>query len=394
MTPFREAQEIINSFARSFGVERIGIDKALSRILAEEVNADRDYPPFNRSAMDGIAIDKADFDTGLRKFFIAETIYAGQVSEIALSPGQCYKIMTGSAVPLSANVVIRIEDIEQSGMEAIIHAENCAPFQNIARKGHDLKFCQQVLKPGIKCTPVVVSLLASLGKVDVLVEKIPKVAIITTGNEVVPIDEVVLPVQIRNSNTHLLKALLLQKGIAPIFVEHVKDDKEQLYNAFKIGLEADILIINGGVSAGDADFVPQVLESLQVEKLFHKVAIRPGKPFWCGRMPSGRMVFALPGNPYSCMATYKLFIEPYITVCQGAKLPEMQSYPLQLPRVKKVSLDEFFPVKISGNPAHAEQLEINGSGDIRLGLEANALALHPRYVGLLESGQYVECLIL
>jgi len=375
MTSYKEAIRIIESEAKSFGKEVILLDDSLNRNLAEAITSNRDYPPFNRSAMDGIAINIVDFEKGIRDFEISETIYAGQKSSSILAEGQCYKIMTGAAVPPSANAVIRNEDISFLENSVKTNISHCNLQQNIAQKGQDLKSGNIVLNPGKKINPSTVALLASLGKPEILVEKLPTVAVFTTGNEVVPINQEVSDVQIHNSNAHLLKALLKQQNINPIYWEHILDDKAQLSIALKKGLSCDIMIINGGVSAGDADFIPEILTKLGITKLFHKVAIKPGKPFWFGKMPNGGMVFALPGNPFSCLVTFKIFVETFINKCLGID-KEIKSLPMNGSRIKKNNLDEFFPVKIDAQ-RKLRQAEINGSGDIRLGLNADAIAFHP-----------------
>jgi molybdopterin molybdotransferase len=159
-------------------------------------------------------------------------------------------------------------------------------------------------------------------------------------------------------------------------------------------LSCDIIITCGGVSAGDADYLPEVLADLGVRKLFHKVAIKPGKPIWCGQIPAGGMVFALPGNPVSCMVTFKLFIESYLSTCLGLGAPKTLTLPFRGTRAHSANLDEFFPVTVSGEPAVIQQLPINSSGDIRLGLNADAFAHHPVDVAELVDGTLVSCYLL
>ncbi len=388
MISYSEALSIILSEARSFGKETILLDDALDRILDEHITANRDYPPFNRSAMDGIAINIADFEKGIRSFEISETIYAGQKSNTLLTEGQCYKIMTGAAVPATANAVIRNEDILFSESNARIDSNHCVPYQNIAQKGQDLKAGDTVLAPGEKINPSIVALLASLGKYEVVVKKLPTVAVFTTGNEVVPIDQEVSEVQIHNGNAHLLKALLKKLNISPKYSEHILDDKSLLSIALPKGLSCDIIIINGGVSAGDADFIPEILTSLGVTKLFHKVSIKPGKPIWCGKTENGGMIFALPGNPFSCLVTFKIFVESYLNKCMGID-QDIKSLPISESRIKNNNLDEFFPVQIS-EYRKLNQLQINGSGDIRLGLYADAIAFHPARKTKLSNNDWIH----
>ena len=390
MITYKEAQSQINSLAKSFGTETIELDDALGRVLAVPINADRDYPPFNRCAMDGYAIRLKDFDAGLREFEIIEIIYAGQTFEKGLSAGECYKIMTGAAVPLSSDAVIRKEDVEEKNKKVLVGDIRCSFFQNIAKQGQDILQGVNIINPPYYCDAKTISLLASLGKQRVIVERLPKIAVFTTGNEVMPVDYPVSAVQIRNSNSYLIKSLLQQKGIKPIICEHILDEKADLSEAFNKALNFNILIISGGVSAGDADFVPEVLEKLGVQKLFHKVSIKPGKPFWCGQLPNGGLVFALPGNPLSCLVTFSLFIEPFLRVSSGLKPQPIIKLPFNGTKTKNNSLDEFFPVIINEQKGLLEPVQINGSGDIRLGLNANAFGYHPAEIETIKPNSLVE----
>ncbi len=243
------------------------------------------------------------------------------------------------------------------------------------------------------CGAAAIGLLASLGKREIPVERLPRVALFTTGNEVVPVEAVAGPVQIRNSNRWIIQSLLRPWGIVPVIGEHIPDDRALLVHAVERALKApvEMLILSGGVSAGDTDYVPSVLEELGVKKLFHKLSIRPGKPIWCGELPGGGLAFGLPGNPFSGMVTFHLFIEYYLRACFGLPEPATVCLPLQKGRVKKTSLDEFFPVMLDAGQGSVSSVPINSSGDIRLGLQANALALHPAESQDILPGQPTLC---
>jgi molybdopterin molybdotransferase len=388
MLSYIEAQHIIKSFAHSFGTEKVLLDDALGRTIAEDVFADRDYPPFNRSAMDGFAIRVEDLQNGINKFQIVDTIYAGGTTKKNLAQEQCYKIMTGAAVPLSASAVIRKEDAEQKEESVSFFINEIKPFQNIAQRGEDLKKGDVVLNKSVRGNAAITGLLASVGKQEVLVESLPTVAIITTGNEIISIDKEVNDVQIRNSNFYALKALLKSWNITPSYHHHALDDPKEIFSCLEKALQYDIIIVNGGVSAGDADYVPSVLKQLGVEQLFHKVAIRPGKPFWCGHKEN-TMVFALPGNPLSCLVTFTLFIRHYLENCFGLS-SSLLSLPIAEQRKQRVKFDEFFPVQIKGVPSQFHPISFNGSGDIRLGYEGNAFAIHPSDKTELKKGEIVN----
>ena len=258
MLKYTEALELILSHAHSFGKEIISLEEASGRVLSEKILADRDYPPFNRSAMDGFAMKFADLQKGIREFHSIETIYAGMENVKSIQSGECFKIMTGAAVPVEADIVVRKEDAGENGALVQIHAEQFKPFQNIAKRGEDMRAGKLIIEKNMVCTGAVISLLAALGKTELTVERLPKVAIITTGNEVMNADSKVSQVQIRNSNAPLLKALVKkQLGLNP-YHQHVQDDPVLLQEAFEKVMDSDIIISSGGVSAGEADYVPLV----------------------------------------------------------------------------------------------------------------------------------------
>jgi len=397
MVSIQEARELVLAHARSFGTEEVELGAAFGRVLAVPVRADRDYPPFPRATMDGYALRYADLDRGVRRFRIVETIFAGSQPLGRISGGECYKIMTGAAVPEDADIVIQREDVReglrgsaQEGGEwmevGVREPEPWRPHLNIARQGEDLQAGDLVIGKPCRCSPAVMGLLATLGLGIVTVARGPGVGLITTGGEVVEPGRPVGPVQIRNSNHWMLVGAMRGEFLGLSSYKHAGDDPEQLAGVLKECLDLDILIVTGGVSAGDADHVPRLLTELGVRPLFHKIAMRPGKPTWCGVSPGGGMVFALPGNPFSCLVNFALLIAPYIHACWGLEQSEPMSLPLREGRRKRTSLDEFFPVRVEGSPAGLSQMPLNGSGDIRLGLQADALALHPAGAGALGAG--------
>lgn len=386
MISYIEAQNIIKSHARSFGAETVPLDKADGKVLTGIIRADRDYPPFNRATMDGYALRYEDIKTNLQQFRIKDTIYAGGSTILSLTTGECYKVMTGAAVPPSADIVIKREDTVEEGGQIRLSASTFKPFLNIARQGEDLKQNAIVIDKPCICEPSVIALLATLGQHEVTVARRPSVALVTTGNEVVPVNTPPGPLQIRNSNRWLLQSLLKKWQIEPVSADHAADDRSALKSTLDKALQADIVIMSGGVSAGDADYVPEMLQAAGVRQLFHKLAIKPGKPVWCGINEKDTMVFALPGNPFSCLVGFTLLIRPYLEACVGLGTSVPQSLPISIHKKKATPLDEFFPVRIQGTPVQLEPISLNGSGDIRLAMEANALALHPAASGDLEAG--------
>ena len=391
MITYTQAKEMILGQARSFGAEIVPLEQAFGRVLAELIRADRDYPPFPRATMDGYAMRYTELESGIRHFAAVETIMAGDTSTRPLGSGECYKIMTGAAVPASADIVIRREDVEEGNGVITPGGHPWRRYQNIARQGEDLTADTLVIDRPCICEPSVIGLLATLGKTTVSVARIPRVGLLTTGNEVVAPGAVVGGVEIRNTNRWLLDAALKKYGVEINSWVHAPDDPHVLRLELDRMLEQEMLIISGGVSAGDADYVPLVLEAAGVRRIFHKIAIRPGKPVWAGVGPQGQMVFALPGNPFSCLVGTILLIRPYLQACFG--LPPVEPLGLELGAAhkKRSPLDEFFPAMLQGSPARVMPMPINTSGDIRLGMQANMLALHPADSGDLESGAAVCC---
>lgn len=386
MLNYKEAQAIIANLSKSFGTEKIHLNKAFERILAEQIYADRDYPPFNRATMDGYAINLKDWETGTKNYTVKEVVFAGQHYQQKIAAGECYKIMTGASVPPNVDLVIRREDATEENGQVSFQVEIVKPFQSIARKGEDIQADACIISQNFICTAPVIGLLASVGKAEIQVEKLPNVALFTTGDELVEINEPVSDIQIRNSNQYLLKSLLKAWQIKPKICKHILDDKAVLKQEISAALNSDIIILCGGVSAGDADYVPEILASLGVKKLFHKVKIKPGKPIWCGQLPSGGLVFALPGNPFSCHVTFKLFVEHYLKACFG--LPEKESLMLLLSaqKPKKTPFDEFFPATVNQK---LTPVLFNSSGDVKAALTANALAHHPADLPDLNAGDPV-----
>ena len=421
MINYRQAQEIILQQARSFGRETVSLEQAFGRVLTGTILADRDYPPFPRATMDGYALRYEDLEQGIRRFRVVDTIFAGSLPARSIGAAECYRIMTGAAVPVTggADILIRRENI-QEGEDFVQLLPKLAdplpagtlpappdpsfpwrPYQNIARQGEDLRANTVVIDRPCRCEPAIIGLLATLGHTNVTVERLPRIGLLTTGNEVVPADAPAGSVQIRNSNRWSLAAGLKKNGIDLAEAAHAPDDPLLLRTEIERLLGWDILIVCGGVSAGDADYVPGALESAGVKKLFHKIAMRPGKPVWVGVAPGaglpgpsaqgGRVVFALPGNPFSCLVNLVLLIQPFLQACYGLPVTQPLGLPMATTRKKRSPLDEFFPAYLYGSPAGVSPTPLNGSGDIRLGMEANMLALHPADSADLEVGEPVLC---
>ena len=311
MISVKEALKIVAENAFIPNISEVSLLESLGKILAENIIADRDFPPFDRVAMDGIAINqKAEV------FKIESTQFAGEAQKSLQNSENCIEVMTGAVLPLGCNIVIRYEDVDIQDVDGLKIAKITIPLteilqgQNIHRKGADRKVGDFLLRKGLKISPPEIAVMASVGKAMIKVEMPPSVAVISTGDELVEITVNPLPYQIRMSNSYLLSAALERVGVkANLF--HLTDDKALLFSKLKeILLSHDVVLLSGGVSAGKKDFVPEILSDLGVKKLFHKVAQKPGKPFWFGKTDEGKTVFALPGNPVSTFLCFcKYFLE-------------------------------------------------------------------------------------
>jgi molybdopterin molybdotransferase len=314
-----EATSIIQSNLFQPKIDSVAIEKTTGRVLAEEIVADRDFPPFNRVAMDGIAIYFNSFQSGQREFFMERTQAAGE-KQIALSnPNHCVEIMTGAVLPSGADTVIRYEDLEIKDKNARIIDDKIVKGQNIHRRGQDAKQGESLLSPGIIISPAEVALLASVGKNNVRVFTYPRAAIVASGDELVEVTAIPEMHQIRRSNTYAIQA-----GMRELQWQgdqfHLVDDEDILKTSLKkIKTDYDVIILSGGISKGKFDFIPKVLEEIGIKKLFHQVNQRPGKPFWFGVSSEGKVVFALPGNPVSTYMCFYRYIEPWFWKSLGVQ---------------------------------------------------------------------------
>ena len=393
MQSIQNALQLILSNKRNFGTEFVSIHDCLDRILAADIFADRDYPPFNRATMDGYAIISQDINIGKNNLLkITDTIHAGEEKQFALESGNCIKIMTGAPVPQRANAVIRIEDTHINGNEIHFNVKQLKENQNIAIQGEDARKGDLLIKKGTKLNPNSISLLAVTGHAKLEVYKLPIIAIVSTGNEIVAVESVIQPHQIRDSNVHTLKNSLLNYCISAIQTALIVDDKIALTNTLSELLNTDIIIISGGVSKGDADYVPEILKHLGVIEIFHRVSIKPGNPLWFGKMPNGGVVFGLPGNPISVQVGYKVFIESFIRKCFDMEPIEPLFLPLLGEKSKKSNFTEYFPCKLTHENKKSGLAinKMNTSGDISTTNNSDGIAIHPSEKQTIEKGEFVE----
>lgn len=380
MTTVEQATKIILSNSLDFGEEQVSIHVATGRVLQEELVADRDFPPFNRVSMDGISIVFEKFKNGQNTFKI-EGLQAAGAPQLSLGDSQnCLEVMTGSVLPAGTDTVIRYEDLDIKDGVATILITDIREGQNIHKQGFDRKAGEVIVQPFTRISPAEIGVSASVGKSSLKVSKLPKIAVISTGDELVEIDEQPLPHQIRKSNVYNLAAAITQWGLSPDLL-HLPDEKEAIREVLGKALgQYDGLLLSGGVSAGKLDFVPEVLNELGVEKHFHKVTQRPGKPFWFGRA-GGTVVFAFPGNPVSSFMCMNRYFKPWLNKSLSLPAFERQYAILGKDFYFRPDLTYFLQVKIT----HSEDgklighpIEGKGSGDLANLVEADAFMELPK----------------
>jgi molybdopterin molybdotransferase len=348
MLTVSEASAAIFAAVRDFDTERVDIDRACGRILRQSVGAERDQPPFDRVTMDGIAINYDAYARGARNFPIEATQHAGDPVLSLTESGSCIEIMTGAMRPEGADCIVPVERITVADGVASL-ADDYTPErgQFIHARGSDHAAGQTVLCPGQVITPMDIAIIASCGLNAVDVAKMPKVSVISTGNELVPPGSAIEPHQIRLSNGPALVAMLSARGFSSTGHEHLPDDPVTLENRLgRLLAGNDVLILSGGVSMGKADFVPQVLTSLGVDVVFHKISQRPGKPMWFGTGPDGQAVFALPGNPVSTLVCCRHYVLPALLHASGRRPAGGRYAVLGEEVVFRPDLTCFMPVRI------------------------------------------------
>lgn len=395
-----KARECVIAVARSrtLGHERVALEQACGRILGEDIVAGHDLPPFANSAMDGFALSAADLpQQGDRNLRIVGTRLAGDPGPNRIAAGECLRITTGAPLPFGADTVVIKERVRVEGDSLIVGDDNIARA-NVRPAGEDYRRGEIALRAGSRISPAGLAVLASLGHAQVQVSRRPRVAILTTGNELVMPGEPLGDAQIHNSNGFGFAALVARSGAsnldsAPPF-RHVRDERaslrEQLLAAAS---EADLIISSGGVSAGEADFLPEILADIG-RVHFWKVSMRPGMPVLCAEI-GNTLVFALPGNPVSGMATYLNFVEPALALLQGASefMPRVQHARLAAPLLKRHDRTEFMRATIesrSDGSLWATPLAKQGSGMLRGMVDADALLIVLQEVRELTAGDVVE----
>lgn len=368
MTPVAAAEAAILEHMPRFPARQEPLSDCLGRVLAEDVHAERDQPPFDRVTMDGIAIAFEAFAAGTRTFEVIGTQGAGAAPLAVAAPTQCVEVMTGTALPAGTDTVVPVERVRRQGTAAEIAADAVVEAgQFVHRRGSDRTQGSRVLAAGTRLGPPEIAVLAGAGRASAAVVALPRVAVVSTGDELVEPGKPIAPHQIRSTNDRGLEACLLQHRLGIVTRARLRDDANALAIAIdRLDNELDVLILSGGVSMGQFDFVPSVLMELGAKLVLQKVAQRPGRPMWFGISARGKPIFALPGNPVSTLVCATRYVLPALRHACGLapRAPEL----VELTHEVEASptLTFFTPVTVSSSESAtllATPHPTNTSGD-------------------------------
>jgi molybdopterin molybdotransferase len=401
LTPLLDAQKIVLDAAHPLGLEKIGLLEVLGRVLGEDIIAQRDNPPWDNSAMDGFAVRYEDIkqEHAIGKpvvLKVIEDVPAGKMAAKTVGPGQAIRIMTGAPVPKGADTVLKVEDTEHTPDSVTVFKPE-PRGANIRPQGEDVKKGECIIAKGTQIRPGEAGMLAILAKSFVFVYQRPRVAILSTGDELADLDERFSEEKIINSNSWGIAAAVQEAGGVPFLLGIAKDNPAALKEKIMHGLNADILVLSGGVSMGDYDFTKEVFTDLGAEMHFWKLAIRPGQPLAFGKI-QGRLAFGLPGNPVSSMVTFEQLVRPAMLKMGGHRSygrPTVQAQ-FQEKFSKRTDRRHFlrgvltreggiFKVRTTGD---------QGSGILTSMVKANCLIDIPQEVEKLNPGDTVSVQIL
>ena len=415
------AQQCVLEAVATMGAEPVKLEQSLGRVLAEEVRANRDQPPYDISAMDGYALRSADLGNVPAMLEIIEDIKAGDMPTKTLAAGQCARIMTGAPMPQGADAVIRVEDTEAMSKEALSPSslpqagerdaaslrenlfdrvqinQSVKPGNDIRRLGENMRNGEVVLAPGIEITPGVIGVLATVKRAQVQVYRRPRVAILSTGNELEGLDEPVDPNKIPNSNSYALMGQVQALGIEPVLLGIARDDPEELARYLKRGLEYDVLLVSGGTSVGVHDYVRPTIEALGAQMLFWRVSMKPGHPVAFGKVGE-KIIFGLPGNPVSSMVCFEQFVVPALRRMMGHTRTYRRTIEARMTHNVKhqPGRTEFIRVLLAKEPGGyaATSTGAQGSGMLLSMARADGLAVLPADCNGLTAGSQVTVQLL
>jgi molybdopterin molybdotransferase len=394
---FEDARHIVERHAATVTLpesEKLNIVEAIARILAEVVTADRDFPPFPRATRDGYAVRAEDVAQVPATLKVIGEIKAGESADSKrIEKGDAVSIMTGAPLPAGADAVVMVEHTSVTGKSVEIN-RSVKSGENFVSRAAEARQGTTLLDRGTRLDHAGIAIAASVGKASLGVFRRPRIAVLATGDEIVPIDQEPGPSQIRNSNTYSLAAQIKQTGGEPVVLPVAPDEPIRLKSLIEEGLKADLLLLAGGVSMGKYDLVEQILTELGAEFFFTGAQIQPGRPIVFGRC--GKYFFGLPGNPVSTMVTFDLFVRPMLLALAGSK-PE----PLLFLRARlksdvkiKIGLKRFLPAVLTGEfeNAQVELASWQGSGDIAALSRTNCYLVIPPDCELIPAGEWVPVL--
>jgi molybdopterin molybdotransferase len=400
MIQVQEARDKILSQIKFKGIEKVTLDQALGRVLAEDVVSRINNPPLDNSAMDGYALMAEDIQSATPekpvKLEVVEEIAAGYTAKGTLKPGQAMRIMTGAPIPPGANAVLMQEDTQKDG-SAILCLDKADVEENIREAGEDVKVGEQVIKKGTTLSPAHIGMLAVIGRSQIPVGQRPIVSILSTGDEILELDESPQGPQIFNSNGHMLAAQIKSAGGIPVYLGIAKDTEKDLMEKFEWALKADIVVSSGGVSVGDYDLVKASLKKMGQDMLFWKVAMKPGKPLAFGRI-GNTPIFGLPGNPVSSFVSFEQFARPSIRKVQGCSDLSHKTVQAKLTRTikKKAGRLHFLSAIVSWTDGEYTVTPAGeqGSGILKSAANANGLLIFPLEAEEIKQGQNVAVQLL
>jgi molybdopterin molybdotransferase len=407
---FEEARRVVQEQASSIrlhtteaagATEAVDLLSAAGRVLAEPVVADRDVPPFPRSTRDGYAVRSGDLSQLPATLDVIGEIRAGENLNLLpahVDPGQAVSIMTGAPVPSEADAVVMVENTSRQGQRVEV-TRTVAPGENVVARGAEARQGGLLVDRGARLNDAAIALAASVGKSRLEVYKRPRIAVLTTGDEIVGVDATPGRTQIRNSNSYSLAAQIFAAGGVPVLLPIAPDESEKLGRLIELGLQSDLLLMTGGVSMGRYDLVEQALAELGAEFFFTGAKIQPGRPVVFGRIRSAehKYFFGLPGNPVSTMVTFELFARPLVEALAGMsprKLTFLHARLASEVRVK-TGLRRFLPAMLSGEleTSQVHLVAWQGSGDIAATARANCYVVIPPDREIIAAGEWVAVMM-
>jgi molybdopterin molybdotransferase len=368
----------------------ISLEHGMNRILWENWYTDRALPPYDRVTMDGVAIRYETFLSGRKIYEIAGIAAAGMPQQTLNDPNTCLEVMTGSSLPAGTDTVIRYEDLDINNGMAEIVVDEIQKDQNVHFKGEDRSEGELVVPKFTKLSSAEIGVGASIGKDMICVANLPRVMVISTGDELVEISEYPEPHQIRRSNVYRITTSLRNYGIE-VGMDHLVDDPKIISARLSKHLgNYDVIILSGGVSKGKFDYLPEVMEALGVKKLFHRISQRPGKPFWFGTYQESKVIFALPGNPISSFLCLHRYFMHWLELCLIGKVSEVPMAKLTADVAFKPDLTYFLEVKLAYSTTGeilANPMKGSGSGDLANLVKADGFIELPKGKDLYHAGE-------